>query len=636
MTLYAIWSLNSFSVNYYDAESLVTTTTENYNSDGILQAPAPLSYTGWTFLGWNTDYLATSPLVNYAITGNTDFSAIWQINSYPVTYDPANGDTTVVSSETYGTDVISAAPGNPSLSGYSFVGWNTDPTATVGLDLSTTYADGAMTLYAIWSLDTYNAPTYTVNYEDFWYVEYFVSQTEQLNSDAVLQQPTPPSTQGYTFLGWNTDYNSSTVFSNYAVTGSVTLYAIWAIDSYAVTYDPTNGNVSTVHVREYNTDVISTAPVDPTRSAFTFIGWNTDPSATTGLGTGSTYLTESMTLYALWSAQTVTVTYQDSATATVYNTASEYPGSDAVAQATANPTRAGYSFIGWSATSSASAGSFAVPVPTHAFTVYAIWHANSYAVTYDPNNGGTPTTRTETYGSNAVSQANTSPTRTGYALIGWSTDPAATTGQSTALVNGPVTLYAVFAPSRLLTLTEVGPGSVSSFSGNIAANTSGAASTYEYSSGYVETLTTHPGALHTYWQGACAGTIGNVCHVTMNGPLTVLVRFVPNYSIPTFFFASDKYKVIMSAAQTATIVSRLRVLAALGVTRYNLQGYADHEGNFTYNIALSLHRTQAVAAWLRALVKKYGINLTFELHPNGQTQKFGGSIANNRRVVVLF
>ena len=93
---------------------------------------------------------------------------------------------------------------------------------------------------------------------------------------------------GYTFKGWTTDSNSTTVeytdkhsVTNLATTGTVQLYAVWAINDYTVTYDyGTNGG----QVSETDTTKTATAQVtygksiDLTKTAYkagyTFLGWS--------------------------------------------------------------------------------------------------------------------------------------------------------------------------------------------------------------------------------------------------------------------------------------------------------------------------------------------------------------------------
>ena len=118
---------------------------------------------------------------------------------------------------------------------------------------------------------------------------------------------------------------------------------------------------------------------------------------------------------------------------------------------TTKPTRTGYSFLGWSTSSSATSASYSAGgnyTSNAAATLYAVWKANAYTVKYNANGGsGAPGNQTKTYGK-TLTLSSTKPTRTNYTFKGWGTSASATTvayaagGSYTA--NAAVTLYAVW------------------------------------------------------------------------------------------------------------------------------------------------------------------------------------------------
>lgn len=118
---------------------------------------------------------------------------------------------------------------------------------------------------------------------------------------------------------------------------------------------------------------------------------------------------------------------------------------------TTKPTRTGYSFLGWSTSSSATSATYSAGgnyTSNAAATLYAVWKANTYTVKYDANGGsGAPGNQTKTYGK-TLTLSSTKPTRTNYTFKGWGTSASATTvayaagGSYTA--NAAVTLYAVW------------------------------------------------------------------------------------------------------------------------------------------------------------------------------------------------
>lgn len=115
------------------------------------------------------------------------------------------------------------------------------------------------------------------------------------------------------------------------------------------------------------------------------------------------------------------------------------------------PTRTGYSFLGWSTSSSATSATYAAGgsyTANAAATLYAVWKANTYTVAFDANGGtGAPSNQTKTYGV-TLTLSSTIPTRTNYNFLGWGTSASATTVSYAAggnyTGNAAITLYAIW------------------------------------------------------------------------------------------------------------------------------------------------------------------------------------------------
>lgn len=118
---------------------------------------------------------------------------------------------------------------------------------------------------------------------------------------------------------------------------------------------------------------------------------------------------------------------------------------------TTKPTRTGYSFLGWSTSSSATTATYSAGgsyTANAAATLYAVWKANTYTVTYNANGGtGAPGSQTKTYGVK-LTLSSTKPTRANYTFKGWGTSASATTVTYAAgasyTANATITLYAIW------------------------------------------------------------------------------------------------------------------------------------------------------------------------------------------------
>lgn len=114
------------------------------------------------------------------------------------------------------------------------------------------------------------------------------------------------------------------------------------------------------------------------------------------------------------------------------------------------PTRTGYTFQGWSTKNDSSVeyASGANYTANAAVTLYAVWKANTYTVSYNANGGsGAPGKQTKTYGA-TLTLSSTKPTRTNYTFKGWGTSANSTTvayaAGSSYTVNASITLYAIW------------------------------------------------------------------------------------------------------------------------------------------------------------------------------------------------
>ena len=115
------------------------------------------------------------------------------------------------------------------------------------------------------------------------------------------------------------------------------------------------------------------------------------------------------------------------------------------------PTKTGYTFKGWSTSSSATSATWSAGgkyTKNESNTLYAVWQANTYTIKYNANGGsGAPSNQTKTHNKTLI-LSSTKPTRTNYNFEGWSTSSTATSATYSAggsyTDNKAATLYAVW------------------------------------------------------------------------------------------------------------------------------------------------------------------------------------------------
>ena len=147
--------------------------------------------------------------------------------------------------------------------GYTFAGWETsEPTADT------------IKCSAKWT-----ANTYTVTFDSTGGSEMTTKTIDVLYGEQLGDMPVPIRT-GYFFRGWydapvdgkcygNSDGKGT---SRYDKTENCTLYAQWVINRYTITFDTAGGSEIAPITQDYGTAI--TAPADPTREGYTFIGWD--------------------------------------------------------------------------------------------------------------------------------------------------------------------------------------------------------------------------------------------------------------------------------------------------------------------------------------------------------------------------
>ncbi|MCD7947824.1 MAG: S-layer homology domain-containing protein, partial [Oscillospiraceae bacterium] len=212
----------------------------------------------------------------------------------------------------------------------------------------------------------------------------------------------------------------------------------------SVTYDANGGTGSyqdpavqqgTVYTVRSNTDTAIS------RTDYVFTGWNTtaDGSGTAYQAGATLTLDDDMTLYAQWSLNIRTVTYNANGGSGSYAESGLVIGSTYAVKSNTETgiSRTGYTFTGWntekdgSGTRYTAGGTFAVADDT---TLYAQWRTKStggtkdtddttYTVTFLWNDGRTDDTyKTKDVTSGAAVSAPASPNRYGYLFTGWYLD----------------------------------------------------------------------------------------------------------------------------------------------------------------------------------------------------------------------
>lgn len=174
---------------------------------------------------------------------------------------------------------------------------------------------------------------------------------------------------------------------------------------FTVTYDPGEGTCGTASAAITDGNALGTPPV-PVLADHSFGGWHTaDGTAVTA----ETVITGDLTLYARWTPNSCTVTFDGTQTEVAYGqTVGQFP----------ETKKEGYNLIGWYTAQEGGSPVTAETPVTGDLTLYPRWEPCEYRVTLDPGEGKILwRTKTVTYG--AQYGTFPSPERSGYQFTGW-------------------------------------------------------------------------------------------------------------------------------------------------------------------------------------------------------------------------
>lgn len=130
------------------------------------------------------------------------------------------------------------------------------------------------------------------------------SQQTKWHGTNITLSSTKPTRTGYTFKGWATSASGSVAYSSgasYTANASVTLYAVWQVITYTVTYNANGGSGAPSNQTKTYGVTLKLSSTKPTRTNYNFKGWAKTSSGAVAYASGANYTANSaITLYAVW------------------------------------------------------------------------------------------------------------------------------------------------------------------------------------------------------------------------------------------------------------------------------------------------------------------------------------------------
>ena len=330
------------------------------------------------------------------VTSNQEYKATYKEtkNKYTVTYIN-EGKEYHKETALYGNTIKNVE--NPTKEGYTFIGWYDINDKKVNHPITVTKN---ITLYSKYEINSYKISYYNEG------VKYIEDQKINYGENA-LKPNTNPSKIGYTFKYWSLKENGEKYEFSTKITKDITLYAVYEINKYTVTYI-NEGIEYHKETAEYGSVVTSIQ--NPTKEGYTFTGWYTKDNEKVSY---PITVTENITLYSKYEINSYKVSYYNEGKKYIDDQKINY-GENALKPNT-NPSKIGYTFKYWSIKENGEEYEFSTKI-TKDINLYAVYEINKYTVTYI-NEGVEYHKETAFYGSVITSIQD--PTKEGYTFIGW-------------------------------------------------------------------------------------------------------------------------------------------------------------------------------------------------------------------------
>ncbi|MBR4408010.1 MAG: InlB B-repeat-containing protein, partial [Clostridia bacterium] len=315
--------LPSYTVKYYGngntSGSVPGSQTFKQGNTVNIKGRNTLTKTGYYFDGWNTSSSGSG--YSYAVGevygtySNLNLYAQWVANSYTISFNANGGYGGTSKSVKY--DSWYSMPSAPTRSGYTFLGWSADSSATSASWSNsgvTKQCKGNYTWYAVWKQNNYSlSVTKDSNITSATASSYSISVGSSTNIYATPKE-------GYYFKNWTissgsgTFGSSTTANTTFKPTNHSTIKANSAIETYTLKFDSNGGSACSDIKKTYDSAI--TLPT-PTKECYTFKGWYRSETSDNGSGTQFTATkmpdlgnnNASVTLYAKWEVNKVDLTF---------------------------------------------------------------------------------------------------------------------------------------------------------------------------------------------------------------------------------------------------------------------------------------------------------------------------------------
>ncbi len=406
--------------------------------------PADPTKDGFNFLGWSAEGDENLYRAGDTVTVNADvtYTAQYEVNVCKVTLDLNGGtagegftaDNTVNEGESF------IFPADPTKDGYTFKGWSAKGDEHLYKAGDTVEVTDDVTYTAQYEANTYKV---TLDLNGGTAGEGFTADNT-VNKGESFTFSADPAKDGYTFKGWSAvgDEHLYKAGDTVEVTADVTYTAqyeeiVVGPNTFKVTLDLNGGTAGEGFTAEntVNEGESFTFPADPTKAGFNFLGWSAEGDEHLYKAGDTVEVTADVTYTAQYEEivvgpNTFKVTLDiNGGTAGEGFTADNTVNEGESFTFPADPTKAGFNFLGWSAEGDENLYKAGDTVAVSADVIYTAQYEeivvpNTFRVTLDLNGGtaGEGFTADNTVNEGESFTFPADPTKAGFNFLGWSAE----------------------------------------------------------------------------------------------------------------------------------------------------------------------------------------------------------------------
>ncbi|MBP5668542.1 MAG: InlB B-repeat-containing protein [Salinivirgaceae bacterium] len=414
-TFYAKWELRKYTLGWDANDGELS---GDYTPAGDVEYGTPIvvptaTRTNYIHAGWGT---SVKPDSSVNITTMPDsavtYVAIWTNDNIEWRYNFEPDGNYTATTANIGEQIV--PPVDPERPNYQFLGWSDAADGDIITDFGTMDSDHKI-FYAQWQIHS-NTLTWNANGGEL--SGDYTQGSVEFGTEIV--RPVAER-EGYTFNGWNTfaeavdSISISTMPDN-----DVEYFAVWKVNKYAIAWMMNNGTDSVFATANVNyADTIKAPQTQPERTDYNFKGW---AATETGSAIDSFGLmpAANTTFYAVWAANLFDAYWMvNDGTQAVFATTQASVSTTLVAPDSI-PSRAYYTFKGWSTTATGEPMSN-IEMPEGGITLYAVWASNEFTAIWKMNDGTDNNFETmKVEMGQTITAPAKNPTRQYYEFVGWS------------------------------------------------------------------------------------------------------------------------------------------------------------------------------------------------------------------------